>query len=176
MKQRIFCLCAMLMLLLSACSAEQPQSRTTEPVTLESQLIDMVENSAYTTYAKPGTLGVILNEPFENEPTATVTWREGAYERAYIIPRYVGSYVNLFRVSWDDEGGYALTDKAVQSAYVEDGCVIYSVLERPDVMPMWYIEIEAPNGECAGFFLEYNGNTGTPAQEYFSVGGATEGR
>ena len=96
MKRRIFCLCAMLILLLSACTAEQPQPKTAEPAALESQLIDMVENSAYTAYAKTGTLGVILNEPFETEPTATVTWREGEFDRAYIIPRYVGSYVNLF--------------------------------------------------------------------------------
>ena len=175
MKQRILCLCAMLILLLSACAAEAPQPRTTEaPVTLESQLIDMMENSAYAAYAKAGTLGVLLNEPFEKEPTATVTWREGEYDRAYIIPHFVGSYVNLFGVVWDEEGGYALTDKAVQSTYADDGCVIFSALERPEGMPRWYIEIEAPNGECAGFLLEYNGETGTPAQEYFSAGGAME--
>ncbi|MGM9523649.1 MAG: hypothetical protein ACI3VU_04475 [Faecousia sp.] len=175
MKQRILCLCTMLILMLSACAAEPPQERTTEaPMTLESQLIDMVENSAYAAYAKTGTLGVLLNEPFEKEPTATVTWREGEYDRAYIIPHFVGSYVNLFGVVWDEEGGYVLTDKAVQSTYVDDGCVIFSALERPEGMPMWYLEIEAPNGECAGFLLEYNGNTGTPAQEYFSIGGATE--
>ena len=174
MKRRIFCLCAMLILLLSACTAEQPQPKTAEPAALESQLIDMVEHSAYTAYAKTGTLGVILNEPFETEPTATVTWREGEFDRAYIIPRYVGSYVNLFGLVWDDEGGYVLTDKAVQSTYVEDGCVIYSMLERPEGMPMWYLEIEAPNGACAGFLLQYNGNTGTPAQEYFNIGGASE--
>lgn len=174
MKRRIFCLSILLMLLLTACAAEEPQPKTAESVPLDAQLIDMMENSAYAAYAKSGTLGVILNEPFETEPTATMTWREGEYDRTYIIPRYVGSYVNLFGLVWDDEGGYSLTDKAVQSAYVEDGCVIYSVLERPEGMPMWYIEIEAPNGECAGFLVEYNGNTGTPAQEYFSVGGAAE--
>lgn len=174
MKRRIFCLYTALMLLLGACAAEEPQPREALPVTQESHLIDMVENSAYAAYTKPGTLGVILNEPFDKEPNATVTWQEGEYDRAYIIPHFVGSYVNLFGVVWDEEGGYALTDKAVQSAYVEDGCVIFSVLERPEGMPMWYLEIEAPNGECAGFMLEYNGNTGTPAQEYFSVGGAAE--
>lgn len=175
MKQRILCLCTMLILLLSACAAELPQPRATEtPITLESQLIDMMENSAYAAYDKAGMLGVLLNEPFENEPTPTVTWREGEYDRAYIIPRFTGSYVNLFGLVWDEEGGYALTDKAVQSTYVDDGCVIFSALERPEGMPMWYIEIEAPNGECVGFLLEYNGNTGTPAQEYFSVGSMPE--
>lgn len=169
MKQRMLCLCTMLVLLLSGCAAKEKLPKATEPVTLESQFIDMVENSAYAAYGKEGTLGVLLNEPFESEPTATETWREGEYDRAYVIPRYIGSYVNLFGVVWDDEGGYVLTDKSVQSTYVEDGCVIFSALERPEGMPMWYLEIEAPNGECAGFLLQYNGETGVPAEEYFIV-------
>lgn len=172
MKRRILCLGTAMLLLLSGCGAQDRAEAGTDtaPVTLESQMIEMVENSAYAAYAKEGALGVVLNEPFESEPTATVQWREGEYDRAYIIPRYVGSYVNLFGLLWDEEGGYALGDKAVQSAYAEDGCVIFSVLERPEGMPMWYIEIEAPNGECAGFLVQYNGNTGTPAMEYFFPG------
>ncbi len=172
MKRRILCLCTALLLLLAGCGAQGDTvaGMDTVPVTLESQMIEMVENSAYAAYAKEGALGVVLNEPFESEPTATVQWREGEYDRAYVIPRYVGSYVNLFGLVWDEEGGYMLTDKAVQSAYAEEGCVIYSVLERPEGMPMWYIEIEAPNGDCAGFLVQYNGNTGTPGMEYFLIG------
>lgn len=152
--KRVFCLSLLLCLLLCACG------KTAEAG-------EAAQNRAYAPYAGDETaLGVILNEPFADEPEATVTWREGDYDRAYIIPREVGSYVNLYGLVWDDAGGYGLTDKAVQSACAEDGCVIFSVLERPEGMPMWYVEIVSPCGETGGMLLQYNGETGTPAREY----------
>lgn len=168
--KRILCLTLLLCLLLCACGKTAEQA--------DGQAEEAAENRAFLPYADHETaLGVILNEPFETEPTATVTWLEGEYERAYIIPRYVGSYVNLYELVPNDEGGYTRKDEAVQSTYAEDGCVIFSALERPDGMPRWYIEIEAPNGERAELLLQYNGNTGTPAREYitmFSTGPASQ--
>ena len=172
MMKRIICLSLLLCLLLCACG-EATEPPVTEPSATEPSATEVEQvsvNSAFLPYAEQeNALGVILNEPFETEPTATVTWIEGEYERAYIIPRYVGSYVNLYELLPNDEGGYTLTDKAVQSTYAEDGCVIFSALERPDVIPMWCLEIEAPNGECASMVLQYNGNTGTPAREYLTA-------
>lgn len=126
-------------------------------------------NEAYAAYDNPiaaGSLGIILNEPFENEPKATVTWGEDDYERAYIIPKYVGSYVNLFGVIWDENDSYTLTDKAVHSAYVENGTVIYGALSRPEGQPKYYLSITAPDGTEFGMLLSYNGRIGTPPEEY----------
>ena len=187
MMKRIICLSLLLCLLLCACgeateppvtepSATEPSATepsATEPPVTEPSATEVEQvsvNSAFLPYAEQeNALGVILNEPFETEPTATVTWIEGEYERAYIIPRYVGSYVNLYELAWEEDSGLVRSDKAVQSTYAEDGCVIFSALERPDVIPMWCLEIEAPNGECASMVLQYNGNTGTPAREYLTA-------
>ena len=92
---------------------------------------------------------------------------EGEYERAYIIPRYVGSYVNLCGVTWDETTYQEIvSDKPSESTCADDGCVIYSALERPEGMAIWYLEAVSPDGRRAGMILSYNGNTGTPPVEY----------
>ena len=105
MMKRIICLSLLLCLLLCACgeateppvtepSATEPSATepsATEPPVTEPSATEVEQvsvNSAFLPYAEQeNALGVILNEPFETEPTATVTWIEGEYERAYIIPR-----------------------------------------------------------------------------------------
>lgn len=128
----------------------------------------LVENSAWVAYgAAEDALGIIVNEPFSRELTATLTWFDGEYERAYIIPRYVGSYVNLYPVLWDEAAAEErIGDKAVKSTYADDGCIIFSELVRPEGMVQYYLEVQAPDGTSAGLFLTYNGNTGTPPEEY----------
>lgn len=136
----------------------------------------LVESSAWKNYVNQNevpedALAVIFNAPFDREPDATVTWREGEYERAYVIPRYVGGSVNLFPVTWDETTYDPIVgDKAAESVTAEDGCVIDSVLERPEGMAMWYIEAASPDGRRAGMILFYNGDTGTPPVEYLTPG------
>lgn len=164
----------------SADTTEEPttetpttEAPTTQAPTTEAQTqppVTMAENSAYVYDSDASVLGVIVNEPFSQEPTATIRWREGEYDRAYIIPRHIGSYVNLYGAYWDDDAGLTHSDKAVKSAYVDDGCVIYGALERPEGITAWYVEIVAPDGSQSGFYLHYNGNTGTPPLEYFISG------
>lgn len=142
-------------------STAKPASPTQPDPSLE-------ENSAYTPYAERGGLGIILNAPFEgSEPEASVRWREGKYERAYIIPRYIGSSVYLYHIEWsEDYSEYALADAPEYfCADIADGCVIFSVLERAEGVANSYLKIVAPNGEVGGMLLQYNGNTGTPAIE-----------
>ena len=152
----------------SESETQAPTEAQTPPAT-ESE---PVENSAWKNYVNyndvPGdALAVILNEPFDQTPDATVTWREGEYERAYIIPRYVGSYVNLCGVTWDETTYQEIvSDKPSESTCADDGCVIYSALERPEGMAIWYLEAVSPDGRRAGMILSYNGNTGTPPVEY----------
>lgn len=129
----------------------------------------MVENTAFAPYARDGALAVLVNEPFEAPLAETETWIEGEYERMYIIPRYVGSYVNLYGVIWSEDGSYTYTDKAVKSTLAADGCTIFSAMTRPEGAPMWYIEVVAPNGESASYFLTYDGRDGTPPLEYLTV-------
>ncbi len=172
----IFAIC----LLLSACSgAPAPETTTTtetteaihtknEPTAGALQVVP-TESSAWANYAHYGEkLGVVLNEPVDNPPKATTTWIEGEYECAYIVPRFCDSTVNLYMLEWaPDFSSYTIADEPDFSTVAGDGCVIYTVLPRPEGMPMWYLEINAPNGVGDGYILEYNGNTGTPAVEFF---------
>lgn len=138
----------------------------TDPLEIP-ELVLFPENGAYLPYETDEALGVILNEPFDVEPTATVRWMEGEYEHSYIIPRYVGSEVNLYAIVWDEAySGYRMEETPTYSCTdTADGCVIFSMLERPDVVPLWFLEIIAPNGESGGRVLHSNGETGTPQLE-----------
>lgn len=149
----------------SAVPATEAPVTTLPPVTEP----PMVENTAFAPYARDGALAVLVNEPFEAPLAETETWIEGEYERMYIIPRYVGSYVNLYGVIWSEDGSYTYTDKAVKSTLAADGCIIFSAMTRPEGAPMWYIEVVAPNGESASYFLTYDGRDGTPPLEYLTV-------
>lgn len=152
-------------------TTESAAPATEAPVTTLPTVTEppMVENTAFAPYARDGALAVLVNEPFEAPLAETETWIEGEYERMYIIPRYVGSYVNLYGVIWSEDGSYTYTDKAVKSTLAADGCTIFSAMTRPEGAPMWYIEVVAPNGESASYFLTYDGRDGTPPLEYLTV-------
>lgn len=124
------------------------------------------ENSAFLPYETDGgsPLGVIVNAPFTQEPSATEIWIEGDIDAAYIIPRYAGSTVTLYRINWEEDG--SSSNSVEHTAVAEDGCAIYGALFRPEGMPMWYVEITAPDGSTDGLELSYNGDTGTPPLEY----------
>ncbi len=126
-----------------------------------------VVNSAFELYEEKYHYAgaVMLNEPFDGDLDYTDFWLEGEYERAYLIPRYVGSYVNLYGMIWDEEGSYMLTDKAIKSCYVEDGCIIYGAFERPEGFPSLYLEVVSPDGRTASYILSYDGRFGTPPIE-----------
>ena len=127
------------------------------------------ESSVWKNYNEyTGKLGLILNEPVENPPRVTTRWMEGEQECAYIVPRFVGSYVNLYALEWSEDGSsYTIGEVAEYSTLVGDGCVIYTVLPRPEGMPQWYVEIVAPNGVGDGFVLEYDGKDGIAPVEFF---------
>lgn len=187
--KRLCLILALLCLLLCACGRKTASSKATEasataagaasepsptapatdtPVSTLPPVTEppMAENTAFAPYVRDGALAVLVNEPFEAPLAETEVWIEGEYERMYIIPRYVGSYVNLYGIVWSEDGSYTYTDKAVKSTLAVDGCIIYSAMTRPEGAPMWYIEVVAPNGESASYFLTYDGRDGTPSLEY----------
>lgn len=156
-------------------TTESTQASTTEATTdptgetTEKEPEEAIFNSAYVPYeADYKNLAVLINEPFKEELTPTVTWNEGEYDRLYIIPRYVGSRVEVYEMLWDEDGNMTYAAEPTYSTVAEDGCIIYASLLRPEGMPRWYVEIVAPNGRIGGLELTYNGNTGTPAKEYVS--------
>ena len=113
-------------------------------------------------------LGIVLNEPVENPPEYNTLWMVGEYECGYIIPRFVGSYVNLYRLTWsEDYSSYTLADEPEYSTLAGDGCVIYSMLPRPEGFPTWYLEIVSPDGKGDGWILAYDGRDGTAPMEFF---------
>lgn len=146
-----------------------PQPSKNEPSENPLQVLP-TESSAWANYAQyTDKLGIVLNEPVADPPKATTTWIEGEYECGYIIPRFCGSTVSLYMLEWSpDFSSYTIADTPDFSTVSGDGCVIYTVLPRPEGMPMWYLEINAPNGVGDGFILEYNGRTGTPEMEFFA--------
>ena len=181
--KRMIPLCLVLCLLLSGCSfVAEPAENSLLPSEEETAAVSateeaqpssqssLTENSAFSAYAPEGTdpavLALILNEPFENEPEATAVWNNRAYDRLYIIPRYVGSWVSVYGILWDEDGGYSYTDKAIHSTRAEEGTVISAALDRPEGMPKWYVEVTTPPGSAGCLTLTYNGITGTPAKEW----------
>ena len=148
MKYRITALLlALLLALLTGCAAAPAETTAPTPTETAAPTAEttptetaapssaLTESSAWRDYgATADALGIIVNEPFDREPAATDTWLDGEYERAYIIPRYVGSYVNLYPIIWDDTTYTELIgDKAVQSTHAADGCIIYSEIGRAHV-------------------------------------------
>lgn len=127
------------------------------------------ESSAWAPYSSyTDKLGIVLNEPVENPPEYNTLWMEGEYECGYIIPRFVGSYVNLYQLIWsEDYSSYTLADEPEYSTLAGDGCVIYSVLPRPEGFPTWYLEIVSPDGKGDGWILAYDGRDGTAPMEFF---------
>ena len=130
------------------------------------------ENSAYAPYksdSNSDSLCVLVNEPFDGtEPTATLTWMTDEYDRAYIVPRYNGSTVELYHVTYNTVTGEETLDSkpTYKLEGTEDGCVIYSSIFRPEGISVWYLSITSPDGQTSGMYVQYNGNTGTPRLEY----------
>ena len=145
-----------------------PQTGKNEPTETPLQMV-LEESSAWAKYAEySDKLGIVLNEPVNDPPKATTTWIEGEYECGYIIPRFCGSTISLYFIEWaPDFSSYTIAEEPDFTTVSGDGCVIYTVLPRPEGRPLWYLEINAPNGVGDGYILEYNGNTGTPELEFF---------
>ena len=187
MKRSIFLICMVLCLLLCACgykeatpqfqTPESTQESTTEPTTESTEpTTESTEpdpygsriNSAFAPYETDDiNFAVLLNEPFEQELTPTVTWNEGEFDRLYIIPKYIGSRVDVFEILWDEEGNMSYGAETTYSTVVEDGCIIYASLPRPEGMPRWEVRVITSTA-VASMELTYNGNTGTPAKEYIT--------
>ncbi|MCQ2418564.1 MAG: hypothetical protein MJ085_02150 [Clostridia bacterium] len=127
---------------------------------------DVETNSAYVGYPEGDAVGVILNAPFdENEPTATVTWQEGDKDCLYIIPRYVGSRVKVFETDYlSTDGDIVLFSEPTYSLKAEDGCVIFTSLERPADICKYYVLITSPMNLTYGVYLTFN-ESGAPAME-----------
>lgn len=166
------CLILVICLLLCACGTDAPEKTELPSPTTETKAPLRVlppESGAWADFAEySDKLGVVLNEPVENPPTATTFWIEGEEDGAYIVPRFAESYVNLYRLVWsEDYASYSLADEPEFSTLAGDGCVIYTVLPRPEGIPVWYLEIVGPDGVGDGYVIEYNGKDGTAPIEFF---------
>lgn len=129
--------------------------------------LDLPINSAYEGPDEDdSSIAMVLNEPFEKELTPTVVWNEGEYDRLYIIPKYVGTRVDVYEIFWDEDGEQSHSEDPVYSTEVTDGCIIYAALERPEGMPRWYIEVVATENDYGGMELTYDGKDGTAPVEY----------
>lgn len=131
---------------------------------------EIKENSAFTrrfSECSETVLGLLYNDPFsEGDPIPTEIWNEGEYDKLVLIPRYVGSIVSAYRVSWDTDGWMTIADEPSFSSVAVDGTEIGASLERPESMAAWYVSIELPDGTSGGIELNYNGRYGTPLYEF----------
>lgn len=127
--------------------ATQPATRGTEPETTSepptqesvtgatAQTPEEPEiNEAFTAAvpdAPEGALGVMFNEPLDGlELTVTQNGPAGEYDRAFIVAKYVGSWVNVFGVTWES-GRLNVGDKALYSFRTGQGDVIGGSFDRP---------------------------------------------
>ena len=118
---------------------------------------------------------VLANTPFPNgKPDASLQWNDGAYDQLVLVPRFVGSTVNAYRLNYTEADGLQLENDPVYSAEATDGTAIFASLDRPEGFPAWYVEIVTPDGKRSGMTLEFNGRTGTPAYEYICMEPAEE--
>lgn len=111
----------------------QPSAQETDPTAETPEEPEI--NEAFTAAAPDapdGALGVMFNEPFDGlDLTATQPGPAGEYDRAYIVAKYVGSWVNVFGVTWES-GRLNVGDKALYSFRTGQGDVIGGSFDRPD--------------------------------------------
>lgn len=145
----------------------QPSAQETDPTAETPEEPEI--NEAFTAAvpdAPEGALGVMFNEPFDGlDLTATQLGPAGEYDRAYIVAKYVGSWVNVFGVTWES-GRLNVGDKALYSFRTGQGDVISGSFDRPDGGAMYYLTVTAPDGSDFGEYLTYNGRWGSPQKEY----------
>lgn len=110
----------------------QPSAQETDPTAETPEEPEI--NEAFTAAvpdAPDGALGVMFNEPFDGlDLTATQLGPAGEYDRAYIVAKYVGSWVNVFCVTWES-GRLNVGDKALYSFRTGQGDVISGSFDRP---------------------------------------------
>lgn len=145
----------------------QPSAQETDPTAETPEEPEI--NEAFTAAvpdAPEGALGVMFNEPLDGlELTVTQNGPAGEYDRAYIVAKYVGSWVNVFGVTWES-GRLNVGDKALYSFRTGQGDVIGGSFDRPDGGAMYYLTVTAPDGSDFGEYLTYNGRWGSPQKEY----------
>lgn len=111
----------------------QPSAQETDPTAETPEEPEI--NEAFTAAvpdAPEGALGVMFNEPLDGlELTVTQNGPAGEYDRAYIVAKYVGSWVNVFGVTWES-GRLNVGDKALYSFRTGQGDVIGGSFDRPD--------------------------------------------
>ena len=136
----------------------QPSAQETDPTAETPEEPEI--NEAFTAAvpdAPEGALGVMFNEPLDGlELTVTQNGPAGEYDRAYIVAKYVGSWVNVFGVTWES-GRLNVGDKALYSFRTGQGDVISGSFDRPDGGAMYYLTVTAPDGSDFGEYLTYNG-------------------
>ena len=153
----------------TAFSQQESTSATAEPDPKPGAL---TENTAFADLAGPcdgSVLALLYNAPFaDGEPAPSIVWNEGEYDQLVVYPRYVGSTVSVYRVSYDAEGKPELENTPAYTAVCAQGDSIGAALDRPEGGPCWIVSVQAPNGAEAACELAYNGRYGTPAYEYLT--------
>lgn len=113
---------------------------------------------------------VLYNAPFLfGTPEATVTWNEGDYDQLYIIPRYIGSEVSAYALTYSEDGEVEFSAAPVYTATAAEGCTVFASLTRPEGGAAWYLAVRLPDGSEQGMFLDFNGRTGTPVYEFVTA-------
>ena len=151
--------------------ATKPETEPTpvEPDPTEPEA-ELRENSAFThrfSDCSETVIGFLYNEPFsEGDPIPTEVWNEGEFDKLVLVPRYVGSTVSAYQISYDEDGLMQLAEEPAYSSVISDGDEIGASLYRPEGAASWYVSITLPDGRSAGMALAYNGRYGTPLYEF----------
>lgn len=120
--------------------------------------VDLPINSAYEGPREDDSaMAMLLYPPFEKDLTPTTVWTDGSQEYLYIIPKYVGTRVDIYEVlHWEEYGDVLYADEPTYCVEVTDGCVIRAALQRPEDTPKWYIEVVATENDYGGTNLLYS--------------------
>ena len=127
--------------------------------------VEMTENVAFAAASgtrADGILAVLRSGPDAAAAAVpTVAWNDEEADRILISPRWVGSRVSVWRLTWSNRNGRKTPHLAdpvpVYTAVCGQGDCFAAGLERSEAEPEWYVTVAAPSGACAGLVLDSDG-------------------
>lgn len=127
-----------------------------------------IYNTAFEKYAEDEELGIIINEPTQEELgkiTQLDTYKHVENsEKMLIIPKYKGSHVIIRKVEFDDNG-IAVKETVYSQEQTEDNYGLLLETVRPEGIPELMLTITTDE-KSIDYLVAYNGKEGTQPIEY----------
>lgn len=172
--QTFICACSMMSILLIGCQTqkvEQVPSGSTTPTVTEAVSEQSIYNKAYEGYNNITELGLIINEPTEEDLSQLNTLEHYDYantdESMLIIPKYNGSKITISTVEYTGER-YIAKDILFTQESTTEGYGLLLKANRPEGIPQIVITITYKNKSFEELIVN-NGQEGNTGVEYLKL-------